>query len=129
MRQNWWQATSPIRPPYRSPSQSSASSRHAEVSAPLGHSFCDPTTDNPIDRRDAYRMVARIARVAGISRHIRPHSLRHAAITNALDAGVPPRCTDLGPPRGSPHHRALRPCPWEPRRSRRPLPNAYVAGV
>lgn len=45
----------------------------------------------PIDRRDAYRMVARIAKAAGIPRHISPHSLRHAAITNALDAGVPLR--------------------------------------
>jgi predicted transcriptional regulator len=31
--------------------------------------------------------VVRIARTAGIPRHISPHSLRHAAITNALDAG------------------------------------------
>jgi len=45
----------------------------------------------PIDRRDAYRIVARIATAAGIPRHISPHSLRHAAITNALDAGVPLR--------------------------------------
>lgn len=45
----------------------------------------------PIDRRDAHRMVARIAKAAGIPRHISPHSLRHAAITNALDAGVPLR--------------------------------------
>ncbi|HEY5178682.1 MAG TPA: tyrosine-type recombinase/integrase [Dermatophilaceae bacterium] len=37
------------------------------------------------------RMVARIAKAAGIPRHISPHSLRHAAITNALDAGVPLR--------------------------------------
>ena len=44
-----------------------------------------------IDRRDVYRMVARIAKTAGIARHISPHSLRHAAITNALDAGVPLR--------------------------------------
>jgi site-specific recombinase XerD len=46
---------------------------------------------NPIDRRDVYRMVARIAKAAQIPRHISPHSLRHAAITNALDAGVPLR--------------------------------------
>lgn len=50
-----------------------------------------PTTRKPIDRRDCYRMVVRIAKVAGIPRHISPHSLRHAAITNALDAGVPLR--------------------------------------
>ena len=50
-----------------------------------------PLSGNPIDRRDAYRMVTRIAKAAGIPRHISPHSLRHAAITNALDAGVPLR--------------------------------------
>ena len=38
-----------------------------------------------------YRMVARIAKAAGIPRHISPHSLRRAAITNDLDAGVPLR--------------------------------------
>ena len=42
---------------------------------------------NPIDRRDAYRMVTKIAKVACIPRHISPHSLRHAAITTALDMG------------------------------------------
>jgi integrase len=36
-------------------------------------------------------MVRRIATAARIPRHISPHSLRHAAITNALDAGVPLR--------------------------------------
>ena len=45
-----------------------------------------PASGNPIDRRDAYRMVSRIAKAASIPRHISPHSLRHAAITNALDA-------------------------------------------
>jgi site-specific recombinase XerD len=32
-------------------------------------------------------MVLRIAKSAGIPRQVSPHSLRHAAITNALDAG------------------------------------------
>ncbi len=50
-----------------------------------------PLSGNPIDRRDVYRMVARIAETAGIPRHISPHSLRHAAITDALEAGVPLR--------------------------------------
>ena len=36
-------------------------------------------------------MVQRIARTAAIPRHISLHSLRHAAITNALDTGVPLR--------------------------------------
>jgi len=50
-----------------------------------------PTSGKPIDRRDVYRMVLRIAKAAGIPRHVSPHSLRHAAITNALDPGVPLR--------------------------------------
>lgn len=56
-----------------------------------GQLILRPVSRKPIDRRDAYRMVTRIAKVAGIPRHISPHSLRHAAITNALDAGVPLR--------------------------------------
>src|SRR5680860_576178 len=36
-------------------------------------------------------MVVRIAKDAGIPRHMSPHSLRHAAITHALDADVPLR--------------------------------------
>jgi hypothetical protein len=31
-----------------------------------------PNSGKPIDRRDAYRMVARIAKAAGIPRHISP---------------------------------------------------------
>jgi site-specific recombinase XerD len=50
-----------------------------------------PISGKPIDRRDVYRMVTRIAKTAQIPRRISPHSLRHAAITNALDAGVPLR--------------------------------------
>jgi site-specific recombinase XerD len=36
-------------------------------------------------------MVTRSAPTPGIPRHISPHSLRHAAITDALDPGVPLR--------------------------------------
>lgn len=50
-----------------------------------------PLSGKPIGRRDGYRMVVRIAKEAGIPRHNSPHSIRHAAITNALDAGVPLR--------------------------------------
>jgi len=57
----------------------------------IGPLVLRPNSGNPIDRRDVYRMVTRIAKVAKIPRHISPHSLRHAAITNALDAGVPLR--------------------------------------
>jgi hypothetical protein len=37
------------------------------------------------------RMVKRLARLAGITKRISPHSLRHSFITAALDAGVPLR--------------------------------------
>lgn len=57
----------------------------------LGRLVRRPLSGKPIDRRDVYRMVVRIAKEAGIPSHISPHSLRHAAITNALDAGVPLR--------------------------------------
>jgi site-specific recombinase XerD len=49
-----------------------------------------PLSGNPIDRRDAYRMVPGSPRPPDSAPH-HPHSLRHAAITNALDAGVPVR--------------------------------------
>jgi len=62
--------------------------RSERTSGPL---ILRPMSGKPIDRRDVYRMVRRIAEAAGIPRHISPHSLRHAAITNALDAGVPLR--------------------------------------
>ncbi len=44
-----------------------------------------------MDRYAADRMVKRLARRAGISKRISPHSLRHSFITAALDAGVPLR--------------------------------------
>src|SRR5262245_59025742 len=43
------------------------------------------------DRHAASRIVRRIARRAGISKRVGPHTLRHAFITAALDAGVPLR--------------------------------------
>jgi site-specific recombinase XerD len=44
-----------------------------------------------MDRHGAGRIVRRVARRAGISKPIGPHTLRHAFITAALDAGVPLR--------------------------------------
>jgi integrase/recombinase XerD len=44
-----------------------------------------------IDRHGAGRVVRRVARQAGISKRVGPHTLRHAFITAALDAGVPLR--------------------------------------
>jgi integrase len=44
-----------------------------------------------LDRHAAARIVRRIARRAGINKRVGPHTLRHAFITAALDAGVPLR--------------------------------------
>ncbi len=44
-----------------------------------------------LDRHGAGRIVRRVARRAGIAKPIGPHTLRHAFITAALDAGVPLR--------------------------------------
>ena len=44
-----------------------------------------------LDRHAAGRIVRRIARRAGIAKRVGPHTLRHAFITAALDAGVPLR--------------------------------------
>ena len=43
------------------------------------------------DRHGAGRMVRKVARRAGIAKTVTPHTLRHAFITAALDAGVPLR--------------------------------------
>jgi integrase/recombinase XerD len=45
-------------------------------------------TGGRLDRHDAARIVARLARRAGLAKHITPHSLRHTMVTLALDAGV-----------------------------------------
>jgi integrase/recombinase XerD len=42
-----------------------------------------------LDRHAAWRIVRRLARRAGINKPVGPHTLRHAFITAALDAGVP----------------------------------------
>ena len=44
-----------------------------------------------LDRHGAARIVRRLARRAGITKRVGPHTLRHAFITAALDAGVPLR--------------------------------------
>jgi integrase/recombinase XerD len=44
-----------------------------------------------LDRHGAGRIVRKIARRAGITKAVTPHTLRHAFITAALDAGVPLR--------------------------------------
>ena len=44
-----------------------------------------------LDRHGAGRVVRKVARRAGIAKTVTPHTLRHAFITAALDAGVPLR--------------------------------------
>ena len=44
-----------------------------------------------LDRHGAGRIARRVARRAGITNTLGPHTLRHALITAALDAGVPLR--------------------------------------
>ena len=51
----------------------------------LGHNGARMTRDA------AAQVVRRLARVAGISKRVGPHSLRHSFITAARDAGVPLR--------------------------------------
>jgi len=84
---------------------------------------------NPTNSRDFHRMV-RIATAAGIPRHISPHSLRHAAITNALDACVPLRDAQIlardADPRTSEHYDRAR---GNPSRQGVPYLAAYVAGA
>jgi integrase/recombinase XerD len=46
---------------------------------------------NRMNRHAATRIVRRLAKRAGVTKHISPHSLRHSFITAALDAGVPLR--------------------------------------
>ena len=52
-----------------------------------------------LDRHGAGRIVRKTARRAGITKPVGPHTLRHAFITAALDAGVPLRdVQEAGPP-------------------------------
>jgi integrase/recombinase XerD len=44
-----------------------------------------------LDRHGAARIVRRVPGRAQIAKHVSPHTLRHAFITAALDAGVPLR--------------------------------------
>jgi integrase/recombinase XerD len=50
-----------------------------------------------LDRHAAARIVRRTARRAGIAKRVGPHTLRHAFITAALDAGVPLRDVQEAP--------------------------------
>jgi site-specific recombinase XerD len=57
-----------------------------------------------LDRHGAVRIVRRIARRAGITKKVGPHTLRHAFITAALDAGVPLRDVQEAASHAAYHH-------------------------
>ena len=57
---------------------------------PEGPVFLGPD-GRRLDRHGAARIVRKVAARAGISKPVGPHTLRHAFITAALDAGVPLR--------------------------------------
>ena len=49
----------------------------------------------PMDSSDAWRMVRRTARRAGITKRVSPHTLRHSYATHLLDAGTDLRTIQL----------------------------------
>jgi integrase/recombinase XerD len=55
-----------------------------------GPIFCGRDGQRP-ERHGAARVVRQVARRARITKPVGPHTLRHAFITAALDAGVPLR--------------------------------------
>ena len=71
-----------------------------------------------MDRHAAGRIVRRVAKRAGLDKKISPHTLRHAFITAALDAGVPLRGARSRLTRRPANHHALRPRPRLPRPAR-----------
>ncbi len=49
------------------------------------------STGRRLDRHAAAKTIRRLARDAGLTQRVSPHTLRHAFVTAALDAGVPLR--------------------------------------
>jgi integrase/recombinase XerD len=58
---------------------------------PLARPHRPPADERRLDRRGAGRIVRKVARRAGIAKAATPHTLGHAFITAALDAGIPLR--------------------------------------
>jgi site-specific recombinase XerD len=63
---------------------------HASVSTPVAGPLLATDTGGRLDQAALWRLVRRLARAAGIEHWaaLSPHSLRHTAITLALDAGA-----------------------------------------
>ena len=58
------------------------------VGRTAGPVLLDNTQTTRLDRHDAARIVRRLARRAGLTQKLSPHSMRHTSITAALDAGA-----------------------------------------
>lgn len=82
-----------------------------------------PNSGKPIDRRDAYRMVARIAKVRHPQAHQPPLASPRRHHQRSRRRRPAPRRPDPRPARRPPHDRALRPRPRQPRPPRRALPH------
>jgi integrase len=67
-----------------------------------------------LDRHGAGRIVRKIARRAGITKAVTPHTLRHAFITAALDAGVPLRDVQEAASHADPRTTMRRASPRQP---------------
>ena len=80
---------------------------------------CGPGPGQRMDRNAATRVVARLAKRAGIAHRVGCHSLRHAYITAALDAGVPLRDVQIAARHADPRTTTrVRPGPRQPRPAR-----------
>jgi integrase len=66
-----------------------------------------------VDQHGAGRIVRTTARRAGITKNVTPHTLRHAFITAALDAGVPLRDVQEAASHADPRT-TMRPWPRQP---------------
>ena len=72
-----------------------------------------------MNRPAATRIVRRVAKSAGVTKRISPHSLRHSFITAVFSRRRRlARRPDRGPPLRPSHHHPLRPGPHQPRPSR-----------
>jgi len=72
-----------------------------------------------LDRHGVARVVRRVARRAGITKPVGPHTLRHAFITAALDARVPLRDVQEAASHADPRTTMRsRSCPRQPRLAR-----------
>ena len=88
-------------------------------------------TGGRMTRGAAARVVTRLALLAGIEKHLTPHSLRHSAITAALNAGVALRDVQEfarhADPRTTIRYDRAPPLPWTATRPARSCSTAPVA--